>query len=119
VLVHELAQEFGDFAFLLHSGFSRWKALTFNALSSLIALAGAIVGLAIGESVEDANPWIAAFAAGGFLLVSLTLMLPDMLHIRGGHLSLINQAVAFIMGCIVTFLIVFYVDEDLVSSGNC
>jgi zinc transporter ZupT len=103
----------------LPSGFSRWKALTFNALSSLIALAGAIVGLAIGESVEDANPWIAAFAAGGFLLVSLTLMLPDMLHIRGGHLSLINQAVAFIMGCIVTFLIVFYVDEDLVSSGNC
>jgi zinc transporter 10 len=119
VLVHELAQEFGDFAFLLHSGFSRWKALAFNGLSGIIALIGALVGLAIGESAEEANPWIAAFAAGGFLFVSLTLMLPEMLHIRGGHLSLLNQSVAFVMGCLVTFLIVFYVDEDLIGGSSC
>ena len=43
VAAHEIPQEVGDFAVLLHSGFSRARALAYNILSSLATLIGALI----------------------------------------------------------------------------
>ena len=45
VTAHEIPQEVGDFAILLHAGYSRGKALTLNVLSAVASLAGARAGL--------------------------------------------------------------------------
>ncbi len=55
IVAHEVPQEAGDFIVLLNAGFSRRKALLFNALSGLAAVAGGVVGYFVVE------PWQALF----------------------------------------------------------
>ena len=62
----------GDYAILIKSGLHWITALGFNALSSLSAIIGLLVGVAISGHREVANEWILAGAAGFFLYISLT-----------------------------------------------
>ncbi|KAG8637587.1 hypothetical protein MANES_15G138800v8 [Manihot esculenta] len=50
LLAHELPQEVGDFGILVRSGFSVTKALFFNFLSALLALAGTALALLWGQA---------------------------------------------------------------------
>ena len=50
VILHEVPQEIGDFGVLLYSGLSKLKALLWNLASALVAVIGAIIGLAFGSS---------------------------------------------------------------------
>ena len=47
-------------------------ALLFNFLSSLTAIIGFFVGVAISSSSDEAGSWIFALTAGLFLYISLT-----------------------------------------------
>jgi zinc and cadmium transporter len=42
IAAHEIPQEIGDFAILLHAGYSRERALLLNVLSALASVAGAL-----------------------------------------------------------------------------
>jgi zinc transporter ZupT len=75
VLIHEVPQEFGDFALLIQSGFSRTKALLFNLASGGVAMLGTFIGCGIG-SVEGAEPWILSLVAGSFFYISLCTVIP-------------------------------------------
>src|ERR671937_1607671 len=44
IIAHEIPQEVGDFLILLHSGYSRAKALAVNLLSSLATIVGGVLG---------------------------------------------------------------------------
>ena len=92
---HELPQELGDFAvrlsiksnqfrknllpssspnspqLLVESGFPMWQALLLNLGASLSALIGVCVGVAAGSESEEAQQYLLAFAAGGFLYIAL------------------------------------------------
>jgi zinc and cadmium transporter len=72
---HELPQELGDMAVLLHGGWSRRRALLFNVLSSLTFLAGGLLTYAV--STELSMPHIVAFAAGTFLYLGGTDLVPE------------------------------------------
>ena len=61
----------GDFAILLSTGLSWYTALFFNFVSSLTAVVGFFVGVAVGTASTDANSWILAAAAGVFLYIAL------------------------------------------------
>ncbi|XP_052806762.1 zinc transporter ZIP4-like [Mya arenaria] len=78
VFCHELPHELGDFAILLSSGLSFGRALAFNFLSSLTALAGLFVGLAAAAD-DSVKLWIVAITAGMFLYIALVNMLPQLL----------------------------------------
>ena len=71
IVAHEIPQEVGDYIVLLNAGFSRRKALAYNALSGLAAVAGGVLGYFV------VGPWEAAVPvpAGGGL---------QQLHLRGG-----------------------------------
>ena len=62
----------GDYAILIKSGLHWITALGFNVLSSLSAIIGLLIGVAISGHSEAANEWILAGAAGLFLYISLT-----------------------------------------------
>ena len=62
----------GDYAILIKSGLHWITALGFNVLSSLSAIVGLLVGVAISDHSDAANEWILAGAAGFFLYISLT-----------------------------------------------
>ena len=77
VVLHEVPQEIGDFGVLLHSGYSIKKALVANLFVALISVIGALVGfLLIGASAEI-TPVVMALAAGGFIYISTSDLLPE------------------------------------------
>lgn len=77
VILHEIPQEIGDFGVLLHSGFSIKKALTANLLVALTAVLGGIIASIWISQVSLVSPYITAFAAGGFVYISTSDLLPE------------------------------------------
>ena len=82
VATHEIPQEVGDVAILLRAGYSRMRAFTLNLLSGLGGILGAAAMVLAGRVVPQVLPYVLAFAAGNFLYVAMSDLIPD-LH-RGG-----------------------------------
>ena len=81
VAAHEIPQEVGDFALLLHSGFTRRKAFVYNIISSLTTVIGGVVAYhALGDA-EQALPYVLAVAASSFLYIAVADLIPG-LHKR-------------------------------------
>ena len=82
VATHEIPQEVGDVAILLRAGFSRARAFTLNLLSGIGGILGAGGMLLASQSLPNVLPYVLAFAAGNFMYVAMSDLIPD-LH-RGG-----------------------------------
>ncbi|KAL7149629.1 hypothetical protein ABFS83_05G054100 [Erythranthe nasuta] len=92
LLAHELPQEIGDFGILVRSGFSVSKALFFNFLSALVALAGTALALMWGKDPGQSS-LIEGFTAGGFMYIALAGVLAEM---NSGVSTLRNTAIQLI-----------------------
>ncbi|WVZ22505.1 hypothetical protein V8G54_001049 [Vigna mungo] len=77
LLAHELPQEIGDFGILIRSGFSIPKALFFNFMSALVALAGTALALLWGKDPGQSS-LIEGFTAGGFIYIAIAGVLAEM-----------------------------------------
>jgi zinc and cadmium transporter len=97
IALHEIPQEIGDFAILVHGGFSRFKALMFNFLSALMALLGVVIGYFALSSFENWIPYVIAIAAGGFIYIAGTDLIPE-LHKEKNYLRILLQIVFLIFG---------------------
>jgi zinc and cadmium transporter len=97
IALHELPQEIGDFGLLIHAGFSRAKALFYNFLSALIAFAGLALAFVLGGANEALIPLITAFAAGNFIYIALSDLLPELQKTPGRKRSLL-QFLVILMG---------------------
>jgi zinc and cadmium transporter len=82
VATHEIPQEVGDVAILLRAGYSRSRAFTLNVLSGIGGILGAAGMIAASQVIPPLLPYVLAFAAGNFLYVAMSDLIPD-LH-RGG-----------------------------------
>jgi zinc and cadmium transporter len=94
IVAHEIPQEVGDFLVLLHSGYSKGRALAMNALSSLAAVAGALLGYFALSLAQAWIPAILAIAAASMLYVAVADLIPG-LH-RRARLRETAAQVAFI-----------------------
>ena len=82
VATHEIPQEVGDVAILLRAGFTRGRAFILNLLSGIGGILGAAGMLLASQWLPNVLPYVLAFAAGNFLYVAMSDLIPD-LH-RGG-----------------------------------
>lgn len=78
VLFHEIPHEIGNFAVLLHSGFSRKRALMFNALAALSSFVGALIVLAASGFAESIELFLLPFAAGNLLYIAGSDLIPEL-----------------------------------------
>jgi len=78
VLTHEIPQELGDFAILLHSGYSRRRALMLNVLSGVTAVAGAVLAVFTLDWVPVLNEYILSVSAASFLYIAMADLIPDL-----------------------------------------
>ena len=78
VAAHEIPQEVGDFAILLHAGYSRQQALLLNVLSGLSSAAGAVVAWMAFGWLPQALPYFLALAAASFLYVAMADLIPGL-----------------------------------------
>ncbi|MBN2421748.1 ZIP family metal transporter [Candidatus Woesearchaeota archaeon] len=78
IMAHELPQEIGDFAVLLHGGFSKSKALLFNFISAVTAIFGAVFGYFFSSTMENFSTFLLPFAAGGFIYIAMSDLIPEL-----------------------------------------
>ena len=106
VILHEMPQEVGDFSVLLHSGYTKRRALWLNFLSALTAILGAIVLFVVGETAEIASLWFLPIAAGGFIYIAVADLIPELHKTKEARHS-IMQIVAVIAGVIAMVALVY------------
>ena len=78
VAAHEIPQEVGDFAILLHAGYSRRRALLLNILSAAASAIGAVAALVAFDVVPAILPYVLALAAASFLYVAMADLIPGL-----------------------------------------
>jgi zinc and cadmium transporter len=103
IAAHEVPQELGDFLILLHSGYSKGKALMLNLLSSAAMLVGALLGYFLLESLHELLPYMLALAAAGMIYVAVADLIPG-LHKRVelGHTA--QQALLIGLGVLTVWV---------------
>lgn len=92
IIFHEIPQELGDFGVFIHGGCTPKRALAYNFLSALSAIVGAIIALIIGSSVHGFSEVLVPIAAGGFIYIAGSDLIPELKHnvsIRDSALQLL------------------------------
>jgi zinc and cadmium transporter len=97
VAAHEIPQEIGDFAILLHAGYTRRKALLLNVLSALASAAGAIGAFLAFDFVPRTLPYFLVLAASSFLYVAMADLIPG-LHRGRTDASSLRQIILIALG---------------------
>ena len=103
VAAHEIPQEIGDFAVLLHSGFSRARALVYNILASLTTLIGATAAYYGLRETEAALPYILAVAASSFIYIAVADLIPG-LHKRLEGRATAQQILLILAGVLTIYI---------------
>ena len=97
VAAHQVPQEVGDFAILLGAGYTRRQALIANTLAATTGIIGAVVIYLAAAWIPRTLPYILAFAAGNFLYVAMSDLIPG-LHRGTLDLGAIRQVVLIAAG---------------------
>jgi zinc and cadmium transporter len=105
VAAHEIPQEVGDFAILLHAGYPRRRALLLNVISGLASAGGAIVALVALNQVPVILPYCLALAAASFLYVAMADLIPG-LHRGRTDAHSMRQIVLIAAGVATAFVLV-------------
>lgn len=105
IIVHEIPQEFGDFAVLLHAGFTVRRALFFNFLSALTAVAGGLTGFMFLSGIGPMVAPVVGLAAGGFLYIATADLMPE-LHKERNARMMVYQTAAFLAGIFVVYYLI-------------
>jgi zinc and cadmium transporter len=107
VAMHEIPQELGDFSVLIHGGLEAKKALLFNFLSALTAVAGALF-VYFFISFASFGAYLLPFAAGGFIYIASSDLIPELHKVRKSSDSM-AQFLVFLFGIALmwAFKIVF------------
>ena len=100
ILAHEIPQELGNFAVLVYSGFGKTKALLYNFLAQLTCVAGGVVGFFLSSKVQGVIPFILPFAAGGFIYIAASDLVPE-LHKEPKLNKLLFSFAFFLLGIVV------------------
>jgi len=106
VLFHEIPQEISDFAILLHSGYSRAKALIFNFSSALVSLLGIVV-VFFAKDVDGFLVLANAFTAGAFIYIAASDLVPE-LHKTTEVKKSVVQFLGIVLGFVIMVLFVFF-----------
>jgi zinc and cadmium transporter len=97
IIAHEIPQEVGDFAILLHSGYSRVRAFQLNIVSSFASVAGGVLGYLVLQTMQSWIPSLLALAAASLLYVSVADLIPG-LHKRAELRDTLEQVGLIAMG---------------------
>jgi zinc and cadmium transporter len=103
VCAHEIPQEVGDVAILLHGGYSRGRALALNLLTSLTSIIGGVVAYFALATALHVLPYALAFAAASFIYVAVADLIPG-LHRRVDLRAGLGQVLFIGLGVVVVYV---------------
>jgi zinc and cadmium transporter len=103
VAAHEIPQEVGDFAILLHSGYSRAKALLYNVLASLSTVVGGLLAYFAIAQIRDGLPYFLCLAASSFIYIAVADLIPSLHQKTDSKTSL--QQIGFIIAGVLLIVV--------------
>lgn len=78
VVLHEIPQEIGDFAVLLHAGYKKSKAILLNFISALASMVGLFAVFIFGNIFDGIATYVVPIAAGGFIYIAVADLIPEL-----------------------------------------
>lgn len=103
VAAHEIPQEVGDFAILLHSGYTRGKALFYNVLASLTTVIGGVLAYFSLGDLHHILPYFLTLAASSFIYIAVADLIPSLHQKTDMKTSL--QQIGFILAGVILILV--------------
>lgn len=100
VIAHEIPHELSDFLILIYGGFTNKRALFYNFLSAATAIVGAILVLTVSRQFADLERYLVPVAAGNFLYIAASDLIPELLTKRQGKTSII-QVIIMLLGILI------------------
>ena len=97
IVAHEIPQEVGDFLILLHSGYSRARALAMNLLSSAATMVGGVLGYFALQVVSGWETTLLGIVAASMIYVAVADLIPG-LHRRPELRDTASQALLIALG---------------------
>ena len=97
IIAHEIPQEVGDFAILLHSGYSKLRAFQLNVISSFATLVGGVLAYFALQDMQSLTPYILAVAAASMIYVAVADLIPG-LHKRTQLRDTVQQVSLIVAG---------------------
>ena len=104
IAAHEIPQEIGDFGVLIYGGFKKKKALLLNFIVGLTIVVGGVVGYFVSQNIEQAVIFLIPFAAGGFIYIAATDLIPEIKKEINIKKSMATMLV-FLCGILIMWLI--------------
>ncbi|MGR9107732.1 MAG: ZIP family metal transporter, partial [Gammaproteobacteria bacterium] len=102
VAAHEIPQEVGDFAILLHSGYARSSALIWNILASMTTVFGGVIAYLGLKGMADLLPFLLVFAASSFIYIAVADLIPT-LNRKTDFNSTLYQILLIVAGVLMIF----------------
>ncbi|MBU2637976.1 MAG: ZIP family metal transporter [Nanoarchaeota archaeon] len=103
IALHEIPQGIGNYGVLLYAKFHKWKALLLNFLVSLTVVIGGIASYFL-SGLSNSTMFLIPFAAGGFVYVAASDLLPEVRKEQDLKKSLLNM-LAFIVGILIIYML--------------
>lgn len=100
IMAHEIPQEVGNFAVLLHAGMGRARAFALNVATSLTAVVGGVVGYFFLREAMGLLPYALAIAASSLLYVAVADLIPG-LHRQSDTRASLMQVMLIGLGILV------------------
>ena len=107
IFAHELPQEISNISILVHSGFKIRTALSFNFISSVSTLFGAVLSFYILDKLDFLIPYILSFSASTMLYIAVSDLIPD-LHKKTQLTETFTQVLLISIGLLIIFFIHSY-----------
>jgi zinc and cadmium transporter len=97
IIAHEIPQEVGDFLILLHSGYSKGRALAMNVLSSVATVVGGVLGYFALGFFDGIHTYLLGIVAASMIYVAVADLIPG-LHRRPELKDTAVQALLIALG---------------------
>jgi zinc and cadmium transporter len=107
IFAHELPQEISNISILVHSGFKKRTALSFNIISSMFTLFGAVLSFYVLEKLDFLIPYILSFSASTMIYIAVSDLIPD-LHKKTQLNETLTQVLMISIGLLIIFIIHSY-----------
>jgi len=111
IVAHEIPQEVGDFLILLHSGYSKARALALNLLSSTATLFGGVLGFFALHALQSWEPVLLGIVAASMIYVAVADLIPG-LHRQPELRDTAQQATLMALGIATIALVRVLIDAS-------
>jgi zinc and cadmium transporter len=104
IMAHEIPSEIGDFLILLHSGYTRGRALAMNLLSGAAMVLGGVLGYGALSTLQDWSPMLLGFVAASMIYVAVADLIPG-LHRRAELRATLQQVLLIGLGIATIYVV--------------